>query len=228
MDRRINYMIGIDTETCNNSDKFSPLSDDTLVYDVGWMVTDRRGNVYRKRSFLVMEVFFGMYDAMCSAYYLKKVPDYLDDMRHGLRIALPFSKIREVFLQDMEEFGVETVFAHNARFDLKVLNNTIRYLTNSRCRYFFPADTVIWDTLKMARQTIGKQVSYKSWCIDNGFCTSNNAPKFSAEILYRYISGQKDFEESHTGLEDVEIEKAIMAHCIRQHKKMDARLFTND
>ena len=30
-----------------------------------------------------------------------------------------------------------------------------------------------------------------------------------------------DFEESHTGLEDVKIEVAIMAECYRKHQKMD-------
>jgi hypothetical protein len=29
-----------------------------------------------------------------------------------------------------------------------------------------------------------------------------------------------DFKESHTGLEDVKIETAIFAYCVRQHKKM--------
>ena len=30
-----------------------------------------------------------------------------------------------------------------------------------------------------------------------------------------------NFEEKHTGLEDVKIEVQIMARCFRQHKKMD-------
>lgn len=41
-----------------------------------------------------------------------------------------------------------------------------------------------------------------------------------AEVIYKYISGNNDFIESHTGLEDVMIEKEIFAKCCRQHKKM--------
>ena len=58
--------------------------------------------------------------------------------------------------------------------------------------------------------------------------TNHKTPRvrLTAEILYRYISGQHDFDESHTGLEDVLIETVIMAHCFRQHKKMEKRLFS--
>ena len=50
-------------------------------------------------------------------------------------------------------------------------------------------------------------------------------PRFTAEILYRFISGNKDFIENHTGLEDVMIEKEILAYCFRQHKAMRKGLF---
>ena len=48
----------------------------------------------------------------------------------------------------------------------------------------------------------------------------NGKPKATAEILYRYISGNNDFVENHTGLEDVLIEKEIFVRCMKQHKKM--------
>ena len=94
-------------------------------------------------------------------------------------------------------------------------------------RFFFPYDTELWDTLKMARQTIGQQKTYKAFCERNGFMTNHKKPqvRLTAEVLYRYISGNLDFEENHTGLEDVMIETQILAHCFRQHKKMEKRLF---
>ena len=45
-------------------------------------------------------------------------------------------------------------------------------------------------------------------------------PQKKAETVYRYITRDTDFVESHTGLEDVKIETLIMAYCYRQHKKM--------
>lgn len=228
MDKRINYLIGLDTETCNGlvvDDKLD-LSQ-SLVYDLGWAVTDKRGRIYKTRSYIIAEIFCEMKDVMKSAYYAEKIPNYWDDVQSGKRILASFWTVRRAFMDDVKEYGVKNVFAHNASFDVRALNNTMRYITKSQFRWFFPYNLEIWDTLKMARQTIGKQKSYQKWCSRNGYMTNHKTPRvrLTAEILFRYISGQHDFNESHTGLEDVLIETVIMAHCFRQHKKMDKRLF---
>lgn len=228
MDRRKKYLIGLDTETCNSfeTEKGVDLTQ-SLVYDIGWVVCDKKGNIYKTRSFVVAETFCGMSDIMKSAYYAEKIPTYWEDIKNGSRIISSFWNIRKTLLEDMKEYRINTVFAHNAGFDHRALNNTFRYLTCSKFRWFFPWNTEIWDTLKMARQTIGKQKSYISFCERNGYMTKHKTPRprLTAEILYRYLSNNKDFIESHTGLEDVLIETKIMAHCLRQHKKMEKRLF---
>jgi len=78
----------------------------------------------------------------------------------------------------------------------------------------------------MANDTICKQWSYKEWCYKNGYLTKNGRVRKTAEILYRYISGDDKFKEEHTGLEDVMIEKEIFAHCMRQHKPMRKECFS--
>lgn len=228
MDRRINYIIGLDTETANGilvEDKLD-LSQ-SLVYDLGWVITDKQGRIYEKKSYVICEIFVEMRDIMKSAYYAEKIPTYWEEIKEGSRILANFQTIRKDFLKDVKKYGVNQFFAHNARFDLNALNNTIRYITKSKQRYFFPYGSEIWDTLKMARQTVGQQKSYKTYCVNNSYMTKHKVPqvRLTAEILYRYITGNEEFSESHTGLEDVLIETAIMAHCFRQHKKMNKCLF---
>ena len=46
--------------------------------------------------------------------------------------------------------------------------------------------------------------------------TSNGKTSFTAENIYRYLINDASFEESHTGLEDVLIEKEIFAECVRR------------
>ena len=70
VDKRIKYLIGLDTETCNGlvlEDDKLDLSQ-SIVYDIGWVVTDKRGNIYEKRSFVIYETFVGMKDVMAPAY----------------------------------------------------------------------------------------------------------------------------------------------------------------
>ena len=81
--------------------------------------------------------------------------------------------------------------------------------------------------MKMAQDVICQMPTYKTFCQENGYTLPNGACRKTAEILYRFISGKEDFEESHTGLEDVLIEAEIMFYCFRQHKPMRKLLFEN-
>ena len=55
--------------------------------------------------------------------------------------------------------------------------------------------------------------------------TKNNQVKLTAEVIFRFITKNNDFVENHTGLEDVLIEKEILAYCYKQHKKMRKKLW---
>ena len=88
-----------------------------------------------------------------------------------------------------------------------------------------PFGTEVWDTMKMASDTICKQKTYKKFCEENGYLTKKGQVRKTAEILYKYITKNNDFIESHTGLEDVMIEKEILAYCFRQHKAMRKKLY---
>ena len=227
IDRRKTYYIVLDTETCNSfvdSDGTLNLND-SLVYDLGFAVVDKYGKVYDSRSFVIYETFCKMRDVMASAYYAEKIPRYEEQIASGERKIVTYRTARNVLFEMIDKYNVKAIMAHNMRFDHRALNNTQRYLTKSAKRYYFPRYIEIWDTLSMARDIYGKSPSYRSWCKDNGYMTKNNQVRLTAEILYRYITGNDSFIESHTGLEDVLIEKEIFKQCMRQHKPMRKKLF---
>lgn len=209
-----NYYIVLDTETANGLD-------DPLTYDIGFAVIDRRGKVYEKHSYIIKDIFIHESDLMKSAYYANKLEIYIADLDAGSRELKTFFQVRKIIHDLIRKYNIKAVMAHNARFDLKALNTTIRYLTKSKYRYFFPYGTLIWDTLAMARTTIGKQKTFIKFCEKNNYLTKNGKPQLKAEILYRYLNLDTSFKEAHTGLEDVLIEKEIFVRCERQHKKMD-------
>ncbi len=218
MDKRKNYYLTIDTETCNTMD-------DPIVYDIGGCIHDKQGNVYETFSFVIYETFVGMKDVMTSAYYADKIDNYIDDLNNGTRKMVRFATAKSHIAHLCEQYNVKAIIAHNMRFDYRATATTQRYLTKSKYRYFFPYGVDLWDTMKMAQDTICKQKTYIKWCKENGFVTARGQVRKTAEILYRYISNQTDFIESHTGLEDVLIEKEIFVHCMRQHKKMKKTAF---
>ena len=213
-----NYYLMLDTETANGLDC-------PIVYDIGFAVIDKKGNVYESYSFVVYEVFCKMKDLMQTAYYKEKIPMYEKDIAEGKRKIATYKTIKAIITNLCKKYNIVAVVAHNARFDYKSTVNTQRYLTKSKYRYFLPYGIPIWCTLTMARQTIAKQPTYKMWCKENGFTTKNGAVRLTAEVLYRFITQDIGFTESHTGLEDVMIEKEIFTKILRQHKKIDKSPF---
>jgi len=221
------YFLVFDTETANTTlnDKGQLNAKDCLVYDFGCQIIDHDFNIYEKHSIVNKDVFFGMSDLMQSAYYSEKIPQYLEDIKEGKRIVKSWYEIKALLYDICNRYNIKAIVAHNARFDYNACNGTQRYLTKSAYRNFFPKDVEIWDTMKMATDTICKMKSYKDWCAVNGYLTANNQVRKTAEILYRFIANDETFIESHTGLEDVEIESIIFYECFRKHKPMRRKLF---
>lgn len=212
IDHRKSYYLVIDTETANGLDN-------PFMYDLGGCICDKKGIVMETFSFVIYEVYRGMRDLMATAYYAHKIPMYEEQIKNGERKIVTIKTAKNHIYELCKKYDVKAIIAHNMRFDYRSTNGTNRYITKSKSRYFLPYGIPVWCTLTMTRDTVCKQSSYKKWCEKNGYL-SNGRARATAEILYRYITGNNDFIESHTGLEDVLIEKEIFAWCMRQHKPM--------
>ena len=203
----------LDTETCNDIDC-------PLAYDFGFSVIDENANVYESFSFVCADIFLDK-ELMSSAYFADKIPMYWDDIKSGKRVLAKLSTIRRIMCNVMRSYNIHTVIAHNVRFDYRSSQTTQRYITKSYMRWFFPYKTTFCDTLKMAREVFSADDDYITFCIENEFTCQNGRPRFTAEILYKYITQDIDFIESHTGLEDVMIEKEIFKVCIEKGCKVE-------
>lgn len=209
-----NFYLVLDVETANSTD-------DALVYDLGGAVCDKHGNIFDSFSFVVSDIFDQEAELMQSAYYAQKLPKYHEGLRAGAFNRVSFNTARRHVADLIKLYSIEQVFAYNANFDLNALNKTQRWLTKSKYRYFLPYGIQFNCIWHMACQTICSQKTYRKWAIENGLVSPKGNLKTSAETVYAYISNQDEFEEDHTGLQDVLIEVAILAHVFRQKKKVD-------
>ena len=226
IDRRINYKLVLDTETCPIDRTIEEvLPSNMWTYDIGWAVVDKRGKVYKTRSYIVADIFLDEKELMQSAYYANKIPQYWEDIKSGKREIRTWFYIRKTLMEDIEEFEISEAYAHNMRFDYGTLSTTQRWLTKSKYRYFFPKSMEICDTLKMARDVIVPMPTYRKFCETHNLLTKTGRLSASAENLYRFIINDPHYVEEHTALEDVLIEKEILAYCYRQHKKMRRKLW---
>lgn len=219
MDNEKVFGIMLDTETANTiTEEDGKLNMfNVLPYDIGFAVIDDEGEVYEKHSYVNSDIFLDEFKLMQSAYYADKIPDYIRDLANGKRKLKNTYEIRTILCDLIKKYDCKFVVAHNMRFDYRACNNLQRWTTKSKYRYFFPKGIEFWDTLKMAKDTIAKMPQYEEFCFENGFVTKHTKPrvKTTAEVLYRFITNNIDFEEKHTGLEDVEIEIEIFKYCMK-------------
>lgn len=220
-----NRLCVVDTETCNIIKSNTVKPGNNLPYDVGYSIIEpATGKTILQSSNIVEEIFFGEPEKMNSAYYADKLPQYYEDIATGKRTVHKFLDIIVKMLNDCKRNNVVAIVAHNARFDIDAINTCFEYLYGFKTQVL--SDYEIWDSMKMAK-TFTDTPSYRDYCESHNFMTKHRTPRprMTAEIIYRFISGDNDFVESHTALEDVNIEKEIVFKAYKTHKKMDKVLY---
>lgn len=198
----------LDTETTNDLDC-------PLVYDLGFAIIDKNGKVYASYSYVVADIFCNK-ELMSYAFFANKIPQYWEEIENGSRILKSFYSIEKIFHKVCRDWEIKEFIAHNVRFDYLALQTTKRYLTKSRYRFFFPYNSKFIDTLKLSRKVFIDDENYNIFCKENDYITKNNQNRYTAEIIYRFLTQNNNFEEAHTGLADCLIEKEIFSYCVKK------------
>ena len=55
------------------------------MYDLGFAVHDKQGNIYETYSLVIADVYCNEKEIMQSAYYSRKLPQYEEDLKTGKR-----------------------------------------------------------------------------------------------------------------------------------------------
>lgn len=99
-----------------------------LIYDIGWTITDRQGNIIKTENYLVQETFF-VPTVFNTAYYRDKRPIYINLLENNLIKTDTWNNIVTVLLEDLKVCDIAT--AYNACFDFKkAIPFTEKYIEN--------------------------------------------------------------------------------------------------
>ncbi|MAC67694.1 MAG: hypothetical protein CMK54_06810 [Proteobacteria bacterium] len=190
----------LDTECCDLAGN---------VYDVGYTIATRKGEILTRKNWLVEEVFTDP-DKMMGAFYAKKLFSHYAPMLDAGTIGLaPWSKIVAEMQIDVDAFGVNVLAAYNLGFDRRVMRQT-----NAR----FGLGPILppmeqLDIWQFACETKLSQARYKEIARSLGWVSAAGNIRTGAEYAYRFCSGDHGFIEDHTALSDAVIETKIMADC---------------
>ena len=118
------YYLTIDTETANSLEY-------PLMYDLGGAVHDRYGEVVESFSFIIYDIFCADRELFDTAYYAEKRPMYEKQIKEGKRRIVSVLTARNHVQALCKKYNIKAIIAHNAPFDYRSTNYTLRYVTKS-------------------------------------------------------------------------------------------------
>lgn len=210
------YLLFIDTETIGTLNNIESV----MPFEIGMKVYDNiNKKVVKEKSYLVKKFFNNKY-VMMSTFSATKYPEYLTkvgvDKRYKVwnvnEIATDIEKI-------IARYNINIMVAHNGAFDKESIarlfeefgiKNPIKKLD-------------LLDTMEISK-IITFDNDYAQWCLQNQnvltetkerkFITNSGRVRLTAQAIYCYIVDNTEFEEAHTGLEDINIEIEIFKESI--------------
>lgn len=188
------------------------------VYDIGYCIHNKRGEIVAERNWLVEENFTNPKRMMGAFYAGKHFTHYARMLQDGEIRLTPWAEIVGILRDDFLAHGVNVVAAYNAGFDFRVLRQTHADLGGTGAILQSPVK--ILDIWQFACETKLSQKSYAAIARRMGWVSPAGNIKTGAEFAHRYCSGDYSFIEDHTALSDARIEVAILAECFKQKRRV--------
>jgi len=205
------YLMFIDVETIGTLN----VKESILPFEIGMKIFDlEKLKVVKERSYLVRKFFNNKY-IMLSTFSATKYPNYFEKLQNDKRYkTMSVNDISKDIEKNAQRYNIKIMVAHNGNFD-----------KTSMARLFedFGVDNPFENIDLLDTQEISKVITfskaYTEFCLankdrlnsvkDSCFITNSGRVRITAQAIYCYISNNSQFEEAHTGLEDIDIEIEI-------------------
>lgn len=207
-----------DTETTGIGNK-------AVVFDFAYKIITRDRDII-DRSFLVRETITnpkimlgaymdshwrGMFGGKIFKHYIPALHD------HTIRIH-SWRDIVETLRDDMLTYNVQVFSAYNLKFDIGALAKTASMFAGpDKVLAYRPDLLCLWQ---FACETVFQSRLYHDIAHANGWVSEANNVRTNAEKAYAFLTGELDFIESHTALEDAEIETEILRRLLARKRKI--------
>lgn len=191
-----------------------------LPYDIGFAVMDRQGNIIEEHSYINTDIFCDG-RLMASAYYAKKVPEYIHRLYRQETEPKNSRQILRVILDTMHRYNTRELWAYNVNYDYTALKNMAAAYCGKMDTALFDLSVKPCDIWRAAVDVV-YGYRYCKFCDAHGFKTAKGNYRTGAEFGYRFLSNDPAFKEEHRGLDDVRIECAILKKVLDTKRKFTA------
>ena len=210
------YLMFIDTETIGTLN----VKESVLPFEIGMKVLDTETNkIVKEKSYLVRKFFNNKY-IMLSTFSATKYPSYFEKLENDKRYkTMSVNDIARDIEKTISRYGIKIMVAHNGNFDKTAMTRLFEDFEIEN-----PFENIdLLDTMELSK-VITFSKDYANFCImnkdrlnslkDSCFITNSGRVRTTAQAIYCYLSNNPDFEEAHTGLEDIDIEIEIFKKSI--------------
>ena len=223
------YLLFIDTETIG----CLYVSESILPFEIGIKVFDLENmKVVKEKSYLIRKFFNNKY-IMLSTFSATKYPSYFEKLNNDKRYRLVSAND---MAQDLEKiinrYNLKIMVAHNGKFDQQAIPRL--------CEEFGVDNPIkkldLLDTMEISK-IITFSKDYAEFCLSNqkrlnsanesAFITNSGRVRTTAQAIYSFIINNPQFEEAHTGLEDIDIEIEIFKESLNKLGNMIVNLNTS-
>ena len=227
--QKIKFLMFLDTETIGtltNKNSVMPFDISIKIYD-----TETK-KVVKEKCYLTRKFFNNKY-VMLSTFSASKYPTYIEKVNTDKKYKVCSVKdIMEHISKLIYRYNIKIMVAHNGNFDKTAIARL--------CEEFGvenPFDYInLLDTMEISK-IITYSKDYVNFCIDNKdkvnsikescFITNSGRVRTTAQAIYCYITQNPDFQEEHTGLEDIDIEIEIFKKSMEMLGNTIVNLNTN-
>lgn len=205
------YLMFIDTETIGTLN----VKESILPFEIGMKVYDtEQDKIVKEKSYLVRKFFNNKY-IMLSTFSATKYPNYFEKLENDKRYkTMSVTDIARDIEKTISRYAIKIMVAHNGNFDKTAISRLFEDFGVDN-----PLENIdLLDTMELSK-VITFSKSYAEYCIahkdrlnsikDSCFITNSGRVRTTAQAIYCYITNNSEFEEAHTGLEDIDIEIAI-------------------
>ena len=212
------YLMFVDTETIGSL----YVKESVLPFEIGIKIFDNeQKKVVKEKSYLVRKFFNNKY-IMYSTFSATKYPSYFEKLENDKRYKTYSVKdMAQDLAKIINRYNIKIMVAHNGTFD----QNAIARI----CEEFGTDNPIkkldLLDTMEISK-VITFSKAYTDYCIEHKdrlnsinescFITNSGRVRTTAQAIYCYLSNNSEFEEAHTGLEDIDIEIEIYNKSMAQ------------
>lgn len=208
--KKSNTYLLVDVETCN---------DQRIIMELSFLVINKLFGRKKEKCYIIKEVWENE-EYRNGKYAKEKLAHWQEMINNGTAEIVSIYKLYDIINKTIEEKGVNIFSAYNVAFDFNAIHKTYhRYGIDKRKDY--ETSNKLTGLKKLCLWHYGKKIyctkDYIKWAIKNNKLTPKSKIKSSAESLYQYLIENEQFEETHFGIEDLQIEYTIFIASIIQN-----------